>query len=618
MAEITAFRNNALPYPVYGVPWTVVFPLLDADGDPVTGATCDSERSINGETGADCTNEGTEIPFTTTANKGMYYLTLTAAEMTGDIITVTVASATSKATTIVLYPRKLVTLATGNPQHDGNTAHILLAAGTCTYDNQFAGCLCVSSTGEARILQTSTASSQNCNVTPAWNAHPEAADTYTIYLPEGRQNPSVNVSTINAVATTSVTTINANQGTTQPVNFTGTGATAYVKGDTIQIEGTDATDQINTFANSACDTALADINLDHLLSAATAAVDMTAEVVDGSVISRIISSSDTSTFVPATHSLVVLKGLIDAMQADIGDASASTLGSLYGILGNAAATLTSRLPAALTGNGNIKSSVLEMITTALTAQMVTAWVKFFDKASPTGTVNSLPDAVPNAAGGLPTTSQVNAECDTALSDILLDHLMKLAVDTNWATTVTKNSVIDYLTSKDASQTFDRATDSQEAIRDKLPANLEDMSITDTTGLVAVPDTQKVDLNTIKTRAITDPGATVAIGTAVAQVGSKMDLVDAPSATAVASIKANLGTIPASGNWATVSTIFAELMEAGFSFKLIIQVLAAVVAGKCSGGGTGTITFRNLVDSLNRVVGTYDAGGRLTVTITPDP
>ncbi len=45
----------------------------------------------------------------------------------------------------------------------------------------------------------------------------------------------VNVKNINNVATTSVTTINANQGTTQPVNFTGTGATAYVKGDMIDI-----------------------------------------------------------------------------------------------------------------------------------------------------------------------------------------------------------------------------------------------------------------------------------------------------------------------------------------------------------------------------------------------
>ena len=98
MAELTAFRNNALPYPVYGAPWTIVFPLLDADGDPVTGATCDSEVSKNGDTAVDCTNEGAEIPFTTATNKGMYYLTLTAAEMTADIVTVTIYSATSKAT----------------------------------------------------------------------------------------------------------------------------------------------------------------------------------------------------------------------------------------------------------------------------------------------------------------------------------------------------------------------------------------------------------------------------------------------------------------------------------------------------------------------------------------
>jgi hypothetical protein len=41
----------------------------------------------------------------------------------------------------------------------------------------------------------------------------------------------VNATQINGVSTGSVTTINANQGTTQPVNFDGSGATAYVKSD---------------------------------------------------------------------------------------------------------------------------------------------------------------------------------------------------------------------------------------------------------------------------------------------------------------------------------------------------------------------------------------------------
>ena len=42
---------------------------------------------------------------------------------------------------------------------------------------------------------------------------------------------------INGVATTSVTTINANIGTTQPVNYTGTGASALVKSDMVDIAG---------------------------------------------------------------------------------------------------------------------------------------------------------------------------------------------------------------------------------------------------------------------------------------------------------------------------------------------------------------------------------------------
>jgi hypothetical protein len=47
----------------------------------------------------------------------------------------------------------------------------------------------------------------------------------------------VNAVQVNGVATSSVTTINANLGTAQPVNHTGTGASATVKADTTQIAG---------------------------------------------------------------------------------------------------------------------------------------------------------------------------------------------------------------------------------------------------------------------------------------------------------------------------------------------------------------------------------------------
>ena len=198
MAEVTAFRNNALPYPVYGAPWTVVFPLMDTTGELITGATCDSEVSKNGDTGADCTNEGTEITYTTATNKGMYYLILTAAEMTADIVSVTIHSATSTATSIVLYPRKLVTLASGTSQ-GGAVGYITLAASTVTFDDQFNGCLCVATIDtnvETRILQACTTADQQCTVTPNWNVAPDADDTYIIYLPEGMQVPQSDLTAV--------------------------------------------------------------------------------------------------------------------------------------------------------------------------------------------------------------------------------------------------------------------------------------------------------------------------------------------------------------------------------------------------------------------------------------
>ncbi len=53
---------------------------------------------------------------------------------------------------------------------------------------------------------------------------------------------SINTKTINGVATTSITTINANLGTTQPINFTGTAGSALAKVDVTDI----ATAAVNT------------------------------------------------------------------------------------------------------------------------------------------------------------------------------------------------------------------------------------------------------------------------------------------------------------------------------------------------------------------------------------
>ncbi len=67
-------------------------------------------------------------------------------------------------------------------------------------------------------------------------------------------------------------------------------------------------------------------------------------------------------------------------------------------------------------SGVVKANLAQILGTALTetaGQIAAAFKKFFNVASPTGTVNSLPDAVPGANGGLPTTNgtKVNQTVD---------------------------------------------------------------------------------------------------------------------------------------------------------------------------------------------------------------
>lgn len=95
--------TDATPFPMKNVAYRVTFPILDADGDLVTGATSpDSEVSKDGGAFADCTNEATEIA----TSSGMYYLDLTSTEMNADTVAIIVKSGNGKTTPIVLYPQE--------------------------------------------------------------------------------------------------------------------------------------------------------------------------------------------------------------------------------------------------------------------------------------------------------------------------------------------------------------------------------------------------------------------------------------------------------------------------------------------------------------------------------
>ena len=95
--------TDSRPLPIRATAYRVIFPIMDADGDLVTGATgLDSEVSKDCGTFADCTNEATEIA----TSSGIYYLDLTSTEMTADSVAVIVKTTSSgaKTTTLVMYP----------------------------------------------------------------------------------------------------------------------------------------------------------------------------------------------------------------------------------------------------------------------------------------------------------------------------------------------------------------------------------------------------------------------------------------------------------------------------------------------------------------------------------
>lgn len=73
------------------------------------------------------------------------------------------------------------------------------------------------------------------------------------------------------------------------------------------------------------------------------------------------------------------------------------------------------------------------------------------------------DAIDADALAADAIAEINATVDTALADINLDHLVKIAVDTDFPTTVHLNSVLGQMADDGTSATFDRTTDSLEAL-----------------------------------------------------------------------------------------------------------------------------------------------------------
>lgn len=123
--------SDARLFPRYAQAHRVYFPIFDEDGDLVSGAAgLDSEVSLDGAAFSDCTNEATEI-----GSSGIYYLDLTAAEMTARaVVHQTKTSSTGAKTAVTIhYPVQdgdidVNLTAIDGQATDGNNATLNLAS----------------------------------------------------------------------------------------------------------------------------------------------------------------------------------------------------------------------------------------------------------------------------------------------------------------------------------------------------------------------------------------------------------------------------------------------------------------------------------------------------------
>lgn len=182
---MAASASDAHPYPIYNARFRAIFPLYDADGDLVTGATTpDSELSQDCGTFTDATNEMTEIA----TSSGMYYLDLIATEMDTKSTAIIGKSATSgmKTKPIVLYPVRLPVIRTGTAQA-GSSTTITLDASASALDDYYVGCYVnitnntpTNALGQARKVTAYVGSTKVCTVEGTYGTNPSSSSTFEV------------------------------------------------------------------------------------------------------------------------------------------------------------------------------------------------------------------------------------------------------------------------------------------------------------------------------------------------------------------------------------------------------------------------------------------------------
>jgi uncharacterized protein (UPF0333 family) len=376
--------SDARPVPIKNTAFRATFPILDADGDLVTGAaSLDSEVSKDGGAFTDCTNEATEI------SGGIYTLDLTSTEMNADTVCVIVKTGTAgaKTTVLVFYP---------NEAGDIDVDVTAMAAGVVTATVIATDAIDADAIADNAI----TAGSIAADAITAAKIADGAIDNGALAADTGLK--PIRTATAQAGAATTIT-----------LDASASAVDDFYNEQAVKIESGTGVGQMRIITDYVGATKVATVSpawatnpsSDSVFTIqAAAAVPTVAQIVDGVWDEANGDHATAGTTGKALADILVdtgttLQAEVDGIQADTED-------------------IQSRIPAALTAGGNIKADVLALSGDATAADNSEA---FFDGTGYAGTNNVIPTVTtltnaPSDSSGVTTLlSRLSAALATALA-----------------------------------------------------------------------------------------------------------------------------------------------------------------------------------------------------------
>jgi hypothetical protein len=234
--------------PVYGALYTLYIGYRKSDGTSLAPTTPDTEVSLDGGTLADTTNEVTLIKEVGGAtDSALGYITLTAAEMTADQVTVQSKSDNCVTALLTLRPARIVATRTGTAQA-GASGSITLDTAASAVDDYYNGMVLRTDggtgAGQARVVTDYNGTSKLATVLPAWETTPSTDTTYTVGYLVG---PAANQSNVGSVASVTGSVGGSVASVTGAVGSVGTGGITALSIADDAIDAATLADDMNTY-----------------------------------------------------------------------------------------------------------------------------------------------------------------------------------------------------------------------------------------------------------------------------------------------------------------------------------------------------------------------------------